>query len=165
MPLVLDEDVFRSVVGDDTLEADEIQTVLRAAYVTAEIDLDEDIAERHALEDLSTALWRFADHAPEPIEVVSPIPLDDEERLWFIAQLATRLTRRPARELAYVVSYLLTASDLELAPIESRFLDQLQRALGIADESAADLVATAAEVATPGVSRSLDLSSREHRGA
>src|SRR5690606_19233716 len=83
------------------------------------------------------------------VAIVSPLPIDDEERFSVIRRLSAQLTSRGARELAYVMAYLLAAADVELAPVEARFLDDLQRALAISDERAADLVATTAEAATP----------------
>src|SRR5690606_36163290 len=58
------------------------------------------------------------------------------------------MTRR-SRELAYVYAYLLVVSDEQISRVEGRFLEDLQRELGISDERAAELAATSAEQVTP----------------
>lgn len=150
MRLDISDEVLRGILGQDELTAEEIRTIVRVAYVAAELDFHADVDERETLDALATRLWALARLPGESVAIVSPLPIDDEERFAVIRRLSAQLTSRGARELAYVMAYLLAAADVELAPVEARFLDDLQRALAISDERAADLVATTAEAATPG---------------
>jgi tellurite resistance protein len=149
MHFFVDREFVRQVLGSDGLLPEDVRSILRLAYLTAEIDFDEDIAEREALQEVAGCLWDVAGSDAQAIEPVSPIPLDGEERSALIHRLAAELPTRGARELAYVTAYLLATSDLELAPIEGRFLEELQDALGLDDDHAADLAASAAESVTP----------------
>jgi hypothetical protein len=88
--------------------------------------------------------------------VLSPLPIDAEERRAQIASLATQLATTSARELAYLVAYLLIVSDLELAPVETELLEGLQRALWIEGPRASELAAEVSELVTPGASRELE---------
>lgn len=149
MNVSLSSEFLREKFSPETLEREEVQAIARVAYLTAEIDFREDDAERRTLNAIGDQLWGIAGLPREPIQPVSPLPLDDEERRWRIRELASHLTSRRSRELAYVYAYLLVVSDLQLARVEGRFLDDLQRELGISDERAAELAATSAEHVTP----------------
>jgi hypothetical protein len=148
--LRLPETFIQSILSTERLDAAQVRAIVRTAYLAAEIDFDEDVEERATLDSLGEQLSHIAQVRVEPIPTVSPLPLDDEERRARIVELAPELTTRSARELAYAVAYLLAVSDVELAPAETRFLDDLQDALGIADDRAAELAATIASAATPG---------------
>lgn len=145
------DSLIRSILGRDVLSAPQIRSILRTAYLAADIDFDERVEERALLDELASRLWQIAGLRPEPISPVSPLPLDDEERRAHIRVLAAGLTSRGARELAYALAYLLAAADIDLDRAEGRLLDDLQRALAIDDARAADLAAFAAEAVTPGV--------------
>jgi hypothetical protein len=149
--LRISEHFIRSILTTDTLDAAQVRAIVRTGYLAAEIDLDEDSDERATLDGIGEQLSSVAQLPVESIPLVSPLPLDDEDRRTRIKELAVDLTTRGARELAYVVAYLLAVADVELAPAETRFLADLQTALRIDDDRAADLVATAASAATPGV--------------
>jgi hypothetical protein len=148
--LRISENFIRSLLATETLDATQVRAIVRTGYLAAEIDLDEDSDERATLDGIGEQLSRVANLPIEPIPLVSPLPLDDEDRRTRIRELAIELTTRGARELAYVVAYLLAVADVELAPAETRFLADLQTTLRIDDDRAADLVATAAMAATPG---------------
>ncbi len=152
MNLSLSSDFLRAKFSPDALTRREVQAISRVAYLTAEIDFLEDDAERRTLDEIGDQLWSISGLPREPIEPVSPLPIDDEERRWRIEELAGQLTSRRARELAYVYAYLLVVSDLQLARVEGRFLEDLQRALAIDDDRAAELAATSAEHVTPDIS-------------
>jgi hypothetical protein len=149
----IDATAFRSIVsavpGGSLLAADG-RTIVQIAELAAGVDLDDDADERILLDAMSQHVCASAGIARESVPAVSPLPLDDEERIAWVCALATQLTTTGARELAYVVAYLLAASDLELAPVESVFLGELREALSIPEERASDLLGTVTEIVTPG---------------
>lgn len=151
MHLRISVDQLRAILGRETLSPAEVGAIARLAFLAAEIDFDEDTDELDALDELTTELYTMSELPVASGGEVSPLPIDDEERTAAIHELADVLESRGARELAYVISYLLAVSDLELAPIESRYLDELQHALSISDERAADLVSAVGEAVTPGM--------------
>lgn len=149
MNVSLSTDFLRENFSPETLTRGEVQAIARVAYLTAEIDFFEDEDEQRTLNEIGDQLWSIAGLPREPIEPVSPLPIDEEERRWRIADLAGRLMTRRSRELAYVYAYLLVVSDEQISRVEGRFLEDLQRELGISDERAAELAATSAEQVTP----------------
>ncbi len=151
MHLRMSIDQLRTILGRERLSPPEIGAITQLAFLAAEIDFDEDIDERDALDELTTELYSMSELPVASGGVVSPLPIDDEERSAVIHELAPLLESRGARELAYVITYLLAVSDLELAPIEGRFIDELQDALAISDERAADLTSAVGEAVTPGL--------------
>ena len=90
------------------------------------------------------------------VPVLSPLPDGDEERNAQIASLAGRLGATGARELAFALAYLLIVVDLEMAPVETELLEGLRRAFSIDSRRAAELLAQAAELVTPGARSELD---------
>ena len=149
--LELDSEYLRNFAAHSAMSPDEIRAITHVAYLAAEIDFDEDVAEADALERIGSLLWTLRGLPPQRIPPVSPLPIDDEERLARIQELAVHLQTRGTRELAYVIAYLLIAADHAIMPVEGSFVDVLQHALGIDDDRAAELVATAAEHVTPGM--------------
>ncbi|MDB4955014.1 MAG: hypothetical protein JWO36_2583 [Myxococcales bacterium] len=131
------------------LSAREAEAIVGIAYLAMEIDFDEDPEELADFEVLKRQVCVLARIDPSDIGPVSPLPIDHEEHAARIRQLASRLSWQPSRELAYVLAYLIIVSDLELDPIESEFLDELQRALDIDDDRASRLAEAAAELVTP----------------
>jgi len=129
----------------------EARTILQIAQLAAGVDLDDDDAERGLLNTLTHRLCAVAEIPISTVPVVSPLPDGPEERTARIASLANRLVSTPARELAFIVAYLLIVSDLELAPLESELLEGLQRALRIEADRADDLLMEVAALVTPGV--------------
>jgi len=78
----------------------------------------------------------------------SPLPLDREETQGWLDRLVPALGPG-ARELAFVLAYVVVVSNVELAPVEVRFLAALQQALGLPDDRAAELIGRIAELVTP----------------
>lgn len=145
----IDDTCLRRILPSATrLAVSDVEVIGQIAFLTREIDLDEDEDEGALLEALSRNLWHLLGAAPEPIIPISPVPTDDEERARWIAELVPQLTSRDARELAYACAYLTVVIDLELAPTESELLEELQRALGIPDERASEIADAAARVLT-----------------
>ncbi len=151
MPRVpLDDHRLRRLLPDaPDLTASEVETIGQLAFLTAEIDFDEEPEESSLLDTLNRSLWQMIDEAPKPIAPISPLPLDREERIDWLRKLVPRLTTTHARELAYVAAYLVVVIDLELAPIEGALLRELQHGLGIDDERASELSLAASRRLTP----------------
>jgi hypothetical protein len=153
----IDADRFHRILhavipGIAALSADDATAIAQICDLAAHVDLDEDRDELAALDAFAREVCATANIPRERVPVVSPLPVDDEERCAWITQLADRLTTPGARELAYVAANLLAVSDLEIAPVEQRMLDQMRSKLGLSEDRARDLVATAAEIVTPGAS-------------
>jgi hypothetical protein len=153
--MLIDAQQLRAVVqlvfGTDhpALTRAEAEAIIGIAYLALEADLDEDSDELADFELLKQRISALAVVAPVAVAPISPIPLDDEERASHLRELANQLPRKLSRELAFAVAYLLVVADLALQPVESTFLDQLQRALGIDDTAASVLAESAAEAVTP----------------
>jgi hypothetical protein len=146
--LIADDLLSRILPGAKELVVSDVEVIGQLAYLAAEIDLDEDTDERFMLEALNPGLWRLIGVAPQPIVPISPVPLDREERGGWLRELVPQLTSRDARELAYVAAYLVVVADLELAPIESTLLGELERALAIAPARASELAVAASRALT-----------------
>jgi hypothetical protein len=160
MSIALDHRTFGrllDIVMPDTIPSPaEARVILQIAQLAAGIDLDEDGDERGLLGVLTRQLCAIVGIPSSSVRVLSPLPIDAEERDAQIASLATQLATTSARELAYLVAYLLIVSDLELAPVETELLDGLQRALWIEGPRASELAAEVSELVTPGASRELE---------
>lgn len=149
MHIHVDDDCLRRILPDATdIAVSDVEVIAQLAFLTAEIDLDEDVDEGRLLDVLNRNLWRIVDATPRPIIPISPLPIDREERTAWLRELVPQLTTRDARELAYVAAYLTVVIDLELAPVESELLSDLQRALRIDDQRTAELGEAASEVLT-----------------
>jgi tellurite resistance protein len=141
---------FQAIVPPGpALSAAEVTAVLQLGWLVAELDFHEDGDEIAVWRSIARRLEMTSGGSPAPVAPVSPLPLDDEERSARIHELSAKLSTRSARELAYAVAYLVAVADVELGPVEQSFLDHLRRALGIEEERAAYLVATAARIVTP----------------
>lgn len=160
MSIALDHRTFGRLLGivmPDTIpNPAEARVIVQIAQLAAGIDLDEDGDERGLLSVLTRQLCAIVGIPISSVRVLSPLPIDAEERHAQIASLASQLATTGARELAYLVAYLLIVSDLELAPVETELLEGLQRALWIEGPRAAELAAEVSELVTPGASRELD---------
>ena len=151
MSLRITTEDLRAIAGDVALSAAEVDAIARLAYLAAEIDFDEDPAEGRTLDGLYGVLGGLARGHARTSGAISPLPIDDEERLVWIGELAGELQSAAAAEIAFAVAYALVVTDLELAPIEGRLLDDVQQVLGISDERAAEIAALTAARGTPGV--------------
>lgn len=147
--------VVRAVLGADRiapfLTVDEARVIVAIGYLALEADLDEDSDELATLDAITQQVCELAGIPPSalPPLPVTPVPLDHEERRSRIRQLASRLTRRHTRELAYAIAYIVVISDLQLSPSESDLLDDVQRTLELDDRRAGELATTVAELLTP----------------
>ncbi len=160
MSIELDDRTFGRlldiVMPGRTPAATETSTILQIAQLAAGVDLDEDVDERGLLGTLTRQLCATAGIPLESVRPLSPLPIDAEERTARIASLAAGLATTSARELAYIVAYLLIVSDLELAPVETELLDGLRAALRVEDRRASELAAEVSELVTPGAPGELE---------
>lgn len=153
----LDDAKFRQIldvtVGQQALAPRDIPAVVELVQLAAAIDLDDELddepGEHAVLQALTARLCAVAGLPPDAVPRLSRIPTDDEERAARLAAVVPRLTTTGARDLAFALSYLVIVADLELAPVESSLLHQLQRALGLPADRAGEVVAAAAAIVTP----------------
>ena len=153
MSIEIDDAKFQQIleitVGDRRLEPRELQAVVQLVELAAAIDLDDDPAERRLVQVLIARLCAWGGLATAGIPPVSPIPTDAEERAARLAMLAPRLVTSAARDLAFALAYLVIVVDLELAPVESELIEQLQRELAISRDRAGELADAIAWIVTP----------------
>jgi len=153
MSIEIDDAKFQQIldiaVGNQRIKPEEIRAVVHLAQLAAWIDLEDDPAERALVRALTYRLCTWGDLAMTGIPPLSPVPLDAEERAARIAMLAHQLDTRAARELAFVLAYLVIVVDLELAPVEGDLLEQLQHALAIPPARAGELIDAIAWIVTP----------------
>ncbi|HEX2692357.1 MAG TPA: hypothetical protein VHN14_37375 [Kofleriaceae bacterium] len=144
------QQILDLTVGPQPIEPRELRAIVQLAQLAAWIDLDDDPAERTLVQALTKRLCAWGGLAMDSITVLSPVPTDDEERTARIAELARQLTTSGARELGFVLAYLVIIVDLELAPVESALLEQFQDGLAIPRARADDLVEAISRIVTPG---------------
>jgi hypothetical protein len=154
MTIEIDDTNFRQILdvtlGSQPIGPPEARTVLQLAQLAASIDLDDDPDERTLLRALTTRLCAAVGIPAGSVPVLSPVPIDDEERTARIEALVRRLPTTGARDLAFAFAYLIIVSDLELAPLEDSLLQRLPRALTIPEDRASALIEAVARIVTPG---------------
>jgi hypothetical protein len=153
MAIKIDDAKFQQIlnvtVGDQPISHQEIRAVIQFVQLAASIDLDDDPGERRLVHVLMHRLCAWGGFAVDSVPPLSPVPTDDEERAARIAGLTPLLITHGARDLAFVLAYLVIIVDLELAPIESALLEQLQHELAIPNARAGDLIDAIARIVTP----------------
>jgi hypothetical protein len=143
--------------GERGLGSGDARAIVAIATLAADVDLDEPRNEADLLVPLAAELAARARVLPETLASSAPRPQDKTERVARIHELATELTGTRSRELAYVAAYLVAIDDLELAPVESAFLDELRPALELTEARAAELAETAAQALTPGATPAMEV--------
>jgi len=153
MSIEIDDAKFQQIldiaVGNQRIKPKEIRAVVQLVQLASWIDLEDDPAERTLVRALTYQLCSLGDLAVNSIPLLSPVPLDAEERAARVAMLAHQLDTSAARDLAFVLTYLVIVVDLELAPVESDLLGELQHALGIRPTRAGELIDAIAWIVTP----------------
>jgi tellurite resistance protein len=130
--------------------AEDVVAIVGIGQLVAGADKRDDADERSALDELTEHLCKLAKITPANIPALaSPLPGDLDERLDRMGKLGEKLTSMQAKELAYAVAYVVSISDLDLAPEEAEMIDDLAVALGISDERSDELAAAAASAVTP----------------
>lgn len=152
MAIQLDDAMFQQILeitlGREKVEAREARGVIAVGELTAAIDLDETSSETTFLAAFERRLCERAGIDPASVMSLAVLPLDEEERVKALAECARPLVTRGARELAYAVAYLVIVADLELEPLETRFLEDIRVALDIDPSRAAELAERAAQAVT-----------------
>lgn len=151
MVLPIDEKFVQELAAGPGITAGDARAIARIAYLMLEADFEVYPEERESMARLVYSVWQVAGREPEDIELVSPLPIDEEERRGWIRQLAGEVETDSGRELAYVVAYLVVTSDHQLGRVEGHLVELLQHELGIDDDRAVQLAAAGAGAATPGV--------------
>jgi hypothetical protein len=133
------------VLGSDAFTIHDAARIIALARLAVEADEREDIDESDLLETLTGYVTMLAGSPGAPLADADDGRGDLPDRL---ARLTAGLEGRAA-ELAYIVSYLLTISDLNIDPEEEAFTDQLRVALSISEDRADELVALINTAITP----------------
>jgi hypothetical protein len=132
-------------VHPGTLSAGDAETVVALAQMSVDADGQEDADEIRMFFALGKAVYELAGLKETPTPTFA-VDEDDDER---IHGLAAKLSSAASKELAYAVSHLLTVVDVQIAPEEEAFLENLRTALGIDDDRADDLAAQLGAAITP----------------
>jgi len=143
------QQILEMAVGQQRIKPKEIRAIVQLMQLAAWIDLEDDPSERALVQALTYRLCAWGDLASISIPPLSPVPIDAEERAARVAMLAHQLDTSAARDLAYVLTYLVVVVDLELAPVESDLLEQVQHALAIPATRGGALIDAIAWVVTP----------------
>jgi hypothetical protein len=144
------ETIVRTIIAAPALSPADAATILQIAQLAVDVDLEEYVEERAALDTLTGYVAASGGIDRDAVSPVSPLPTDDEERAAWLDMLARKLSSTGARELAYALAYVVIVSDVELSPIEIELMDELRTKLAIAVDRAAELVEVVSELVTPG---------------
>lgn len=129
------------------LSPGEAQAIVKLARLAVDADDREDEDEVAILDTLVDHVCKLAGVAPPPLEA---LPRDDLERSARLAELVPPIAGKASGALAYIIVYLLIVSDMDIAPAETRFVEQVRDAVGLDQSRGQDLAASAAEIVTPG---------------
>ena len=132
--------MLNATVGQTAVGDTDARAILGICTLVAGADNKSDDEEEDALGEI-------AGHLGPPLPNV--YANDDLERLEKIREIGAQLSTTGTRELAYMLAYVVSVSDLELAPAESEFLADLAVALGISDARADELASQCAQAVTP----------------
>jgi uncharacterized tellurite resistance protein B-like protein len=140
--LRLNVDAVVSTWGDFTPTADEMQAILEVAYLAIASD---GVVSRSEVEAFAMVMERLFGPklTAEHIEEVLDKNEDDLDKSGFrrrLENVASRLTRREARDKAYQLSYAMVMCDLDTNIHEFEFDQVLRQMLGLDEEAAESLV-------------------------
>lgn len=125
-------------------EAELVVAILQLAVAA---DGVEDSDEAALFDSIAAQVYAHAKSATTPPTFQ---PLDDpEQRRDLIRSHAAQLAGKPAAQLAYALAYILAIADLDLAPEEGEFIEELGEALGIDPDKADELIVSITEIITP----------------
>lgn len=147
-PMTIDSAQLRTAlktVHPATLSTDDAETVVALAQMSVDADGHEDADEIRMFFALGKAVYELAGLTETPTPTFAADEEDDER----LHTLASKLSSPASKELAYAVSHLLTVVDVQIAPEEEAFLENLRTALGIDDDRADDLAAQLGAAITP----------------
>jgi hypothetical protein len=141
--------VVETVLAGAALDRAAATTILEFAQLAAGVDRDDDPRETAVLQTLAQRFAPAIGAKPDDVAPIPPVPDEDARTQWLNA-LASQLPTPGARELAYLLAFLVSVADLELTAVERRALEELQRVLGVDHARAAELVVLVTEaVASP----------------
>jgi hypothetical protein len=132
---------------DAGLSAAEAELVVAICQLAVAADDVEDADEATLFDSIAAQVYAHAKVATTPPAFQ---PVDDvEQRRDLIKSHAAQLAGKPAAALAYALAYILAISDLDLAPEEGEFIEDLGDALGLDGDRADDLIVAVTEIITP----------------
>jgi len=127
------------------LSADQARAIIGIVRLAAAADRRDDVDERTACE---TVVHELATRAG--IDVPPELDEDDPgEPTAALERYAQPLFRSRAGDLAYALAYVVSVSDIDLAPEEFEFEDDLARLLDISEARCEQLTAVASALLTP----------------
>lgn len=135
--------IVETVLAGTTLDRTQVMTILEIGQLAAGVTPN-DAAEHAALQAIAQQVGAIAGIEPGELHPIAPLP-DEEARAGWLTALAQQLTSTGARELAFVVAFLVSVANLELSKPEVTALDEFQRALGLDERRATDLIIFASE--------------------
>lgn len=163
MSLELDDRTFQRLIDvvmpGQLLSPVEAIPIALIAQLAEGVDLEDDDDESRLLDVVIGRVCELAAIRRSIVPVLSPRPLpeDGEARRAWVNWLAGQLVTPHARELSLVLAHLLVVADLELAPVESRLIEELRLALAIDADRANELLAEVSEIVTPGAPAELQV--------
>lgn len=128
------------------------ETILHIAQLAAGADEQSHPQEHAMLQAIGQQIGATAGLELGELHMI-PKPPDEQAREMRLRRLASQLSTRSTKELAYTFAFLVAIADLELVPEETSALEEFQRALGVTDRRAMDLVVTLSELIEGGRAR------------
>jgi hypothetical protein len=131
------------ILGSTRLDRTEALAIMELAQLAAGVE-NEDLAEHATLQAVAQHVGSLVGWKPGEL---CPVPRGSAAigEGW-IEALAAQIGTPRARELAYACAFLVSVSNLELTASEHSELERFQRALGLGDRRATDLVIRLTEV-------------------
>lgn len=150
-PMDIDAAQFTKIVeatsgAGAALTADEARAIVRIARLAVDADDREDDDEIALVDQLLGHVCALAKITAPDEEA---LPRDAGERSAQLRAAAAPLQGKPSGALGYAVAYLVTIADMDIAPVEHDFVDEVGDAVGLDRERAEDVAATVAEALTP----------------
>jgi hypothetical protein len=127
------------------LSAEDAETIIELAQMAVDADGQEDVDEIKTFFAIGKAIYELAGLGDTP----TPTFIGDDDDLERIRELGAKLSSKEARELAYATAHLLSVIDVQIAPEEDAFLENLRVALGIGEDRANDLATKMSASITP----------------
>jgi hypothetical protein len=124
-----------ATLGNTKLSAADATAIVSIARLAVDADRSEDSDELELYDALAEQVCKLAGISPDAVQdAEDKQPRGDDDRQQRMLARADQLKTAPPRELAYVVAYVLTISDLDIRREEDAFLAELQESLAISDD-------------------------------
>ncbi len=137
------------LVPGASLAQPEADSLIQLVQLAAGVDHEDDPAEHAIVQAIAQRVRWMSELEPElePTDILPIPPLPDSDaRAHWLAAIAGALRSPGVRELAYVLAFVVTVADLEMKPAERDAMDEVQRALGLDDRCAMDLIVRVTEL-------------------